>query len=73
MNFPINPQFTNFMHPHQKPPDPPNEDVSMLDYHTDIMGEYIEDCDPIKEETRDITDHNNCQIITKVRCHRQVT
>ena len=61
MNFPNNLQFSNFMQPHLKPPDPSNEDVSMLDYQPDIKGEYIEDCDPIKEETRDITDPKQIQ------------
>ena len=56
MSFPKNQQFSIFMHPHLKPHDPPDKNVSMLDYQTDIKGEYIEDCDPIKEETRDITD-----------------
>ena len=61
MSFPKNQQFSIFMHPHLKPHDPPDKNVSMLDYQTDIKGEYIEDCDPIKEETRDITDHKQIQ------------
>ena len=53
MNSPNNPKLPNFIHPRSRPPDPKSQDVFMPDYQTDIKGEYIEDCDPIKEETQD--------------------
>ena len=58
MNFRNNPKLPSILNPWLKPPDPPNEDALMQNNQSDVKGEYIEDCDAIKEETQDISDHS---------------
>ena len=43
----------NIIHPCSRPPDHKSQELLTSDDQIDIKGEYIEDCDPIKEETQD--------------------
>ena len=58
MSFQNNQRLPSMLHPWLNPPDPPNEDLLMQDNQADVKGEYIEDCDAIKEETQDLSDQS---------------